>query len=148
MALHLTEENSEVLYAGHNIECYKVLAGINNVWVTPSQYTRVPLACIQGKKLFKPEERYIEEYLVDIIWLDLENVPPLFEGHVYDLLEGGIHTYKNLEDAKEMCSKASMEYCHVFKCVIPKGEKYYEGPDDKMKPTYASNSIRFIEQLT
>lgn len=147
MGLHLTEEKSEVSYAKHDIVCYKVLCGEKDYWVTPSQYTKVPMECINGKKLFKPKETWIEDYLVDIIALDLEDVPPLFDGHVYDLYEGGIHTYKNLNDAKKTRRTGDKKYNHVFKCIIPKGAKYFEGPDDFMNPTYASSSIRFIKKV-
>lgn len=65
----------------------------------------------------------------------------------YCVDEGYIHTFKDIEDAKQLFTGRS--WYIIRKCIIPKGTTYYEGYD---KPsggmlTYASKRIVFEEPM-
>jgi hypothetical protein len=61
------------------------------------------------------------------------------------LIDEGIHSVKNLEDANYFASFDKNRF--VAKCIIPKGSKYYIGNFNGYV-SYASDTLKYIEVLT
>jgi hypothetical protein len=120
------------LIAEKDIVCYKQLCvNWNNAIVTPITKTLIPIKCIHKNK--KKRVPFKAEILnkFRFIW-----------GHVLgfsdEVTDGFIHTFSS--------NPLHYNYFldgHVFKCVIPKGTKYFIGNDGD----YASEQIIFVEQL-
>ena len=67
------------------------------------------------------------------------------------IAEGWIHTYKTLDGALKAvrCYFSHEGYIlEVYKCVIPKSTRYFEGEDQFSAPAFASDKIRFIEKVS
>jgi hypothetical protein len=67
------------------------------------------------------------------------------------LVDEGIHSFKNLEDANYFASL----YGDIFvaKCIIPKGSEYYVGKyssgyDGYVSVSYASDTLKYVEILS
>jgi hypothetical protein len=64
---------------------------------------------------------------------------------------GWIHTYKTLNSAILMSNFIFYEkdMIEIYKCIIPKGTRYFEGADQLClkRRAYASDTIRFIEKV-
>jgi hypothetical protein len=73
------------------------------------------------------------------------------EKDYYNIVEIGLHSFKNKKDAIEVANKYYEHY--IVKCIIPKGSKYYVGTFDigsglyghKYMTSYASNEIIYVE---
>ena len=68
--------------------------------------------------------------------------------HLYDsnIVMKGFHSYKYLDDLiRELYFWQSYDIT-IFKCIIPKGAKYYEGKFDE-SPSYCSESIILKETI-
>jgi hypothetical protein len=63
----------------------------------------------------------------------------------YSLIDEGIHSFENLEDAKFLVSFDKNRF--VAKCIIPKGSEYYVGKYDGYV-SYASDTLKYVEILT
>lgn len=108
--------------------------------ITPVQKTKIPYDCLNGKRLFKANEKKakFEHY-----------------GNKMDLGKGYIHTCTNGEDAFDY--KHALEYeaffkgqsyqVQVFECVIPRHTPYYKGTYGEGRNGYASTQIRFVRRL-
>lgn len=68
----------------------------------------------------------------------------LFKEDKFDFVNIGLHSFKNLEDAKV---GLSMNYSVLVKCIIPKGSDYYEGIFN-YKKSYASDTLTYVELIT
>jgi hypothetical protein len=62
------------------------------------------------------------------------------------LIEDGIHSIKNLEDANHFA--ISVKNRIVAKCIIPKGSEYYVGEYDDGYVSYASDTLKYVEILS
>ena len=119
----LIVDKCNALTAEEDITCYKVYMylGYRDEYRSPLR-----LDCIKkfNKVIHVP------------IFLD-----PVEENKVYF----GFHTFCNEEDAKYL---ATLFYYKVFKCIIPKGSKYYKGITalslEKSVPGYCSESLIVI----
>jgi hypothetical protein len=120
------------LIAEEDIVCYKQLSvNCQNKIITPYKRVLVPIKCIQKNKRkripFKAEIlnkfRFIWRHV-----LGFSNI----------VTDGFIHTFSLSTPYRDLF------YCdRVFKCIIPKGTKYFIGDDYD----YASEQIIFVEQL-
>lgn len=111
--------------AEEDIICYKMLDRCHGLFCkckTPFRGVRVRNAVLTGRRLMKARGRR------EIIGLHL-NV----DVKQYAVAGGYIHTYKHVPPF-------IIGYI-VFKCVIPKGEEYFESGDGR---EYASRSIKFV----
>ena len=62
------------------------------------------------------------------------------------MISKGFHSFKYLDDLiKELDFWQSYDI-KIFKCIIPKGTKYYEGKFNN-SPSYCSESIKLIELI-
>jgi hypothetical protein len=61
------------------------------------------------------------------------------------LIDEGIHSVKNLEDANYFVSFDEKRF--VSKCIIPKGSEYYIGNFNGYD-SYASDTLKYVEILT
>lgn len=112
------------LIADKDIICYKKLRQIEEtVYVTPCTYIQVPIECIQDKVPF--EATILHKF--SFIWRHVF-------GFVDFVEDGFIHTYQEDNGRRNY---------EVFKCIIPKGTKYFVG----IHGDYASEQIIFAEQL-
>lgn len=120
------------LIAKEDIVCYKQLyLNCANILITPCTYFPVPTKCVQKNKRkrvpFKAEILNKFEFILKHV-LGFSNV----------VTDGFIHTHSLTVSYCELSRGDS-----VFKCIIPKGTKYFIGEDDD----YASEQIIFVEQL-
>ena len=118
------------LIAKEDIVCYKVLHinYITNIFVTPYTKTPVSIEYLKNKVPFKAE--ILNKF--KFIWrhiLGFSNV----------VTDGFIHTFSSELPSYNL----SFGEC-VFKCIIPKGTKYFIG---KCEDVYASEQIIFVKQL-
>lgn len=112
------------LIAKEDIVCYKKLHECeNNIYVTPCTYTRIPIECIQDKVPFKA--KIINKF--KFIWRHVFGFSNLVE-------DGFIHTLQKDYGHRN---------CETFKCIIPKGTKYFIG----YEMDFASERIIFLEKL-
>ncbi len=63
--------------------------------------------------------------------------------HYHYIVHKGLHTFKNLDDAKEFV-KTRLK-TSIIKCIIPKGSWFFEGNFDVFLPSYASSKLKYIE---
>lgn len=111
------------LIAKEDIICYKKLAEIGNAYITPYTYIQVPIECIRDKVPFKAQ--ILSKF--KFIWNHILGFNNLVEG-------GFIHSFQK--------DPTWSEYV-TFKCIIPKGTKYFIGEEWD----YASEQIIFVERL-
>lgn len=118
------------LIAEEDIVCYKLLQinYITDIFVTPYTKMPVPIECLKNKVPFKAEIFNKSKFTWSHV-LGFNNI----------VGDGFIHTYSlnppNYSTALCEC---------VFKCIIPKGTKYFIGEHEDV---YASEQIIFVEQL-
>lgn len=112
------------LIAERDIPCYKKLQQVRkDVYITPVLDIKVPIECIQGKVPF--EATILDKF--SFIWRHILGFGNLVEN-------GFIHSFQE-DDEYRMYE--------VFKCIIPKGTKYFIGKEND----YASERIIFLEKL-
>ena len=112
------------LIAEKDIVCYKKLQPVgDNIYITPVLDIRVPIECVQDKVPF--EATIFNK--IGFIWRHVLGFSALVEG-------GFIHTFQR---------DNGYRLYEVFKCIIPKGTKYFVGKEDD----YASERIIFLEKL-
>ena len=112
------------LIAKEDIVCYKKLGQDGeNIYTTPCTDTQVPIECIQNKIPFKAQ--ILSKF--KFIWKHVFGFGRFVE-------DGFIHSFQEDDGYSNYA---------VFKCIIPKGTKYFVGYDG----VYASEQIVFIEQL-
>lgn len=119
----LIVDKCNALTAEEDITCYKIY-----VYLEYRDEYRSPFRLDRIKKFNK---------VIHVpIFLD-----PVEENKVYF----GFHTFCNEEDAKYLATLFSYK---VFKCIIPKGSKYYKGitasSPEKSAPGYCSESLIVI----
>ena len=137
----LNAKNAEPNIEEKDIICFKVLEenkDKNYPYRTPYKEMLIEKEVINGTK--------------ELIGEGNRNNKSFFLGRVI-VAEGYIHTFKNYAVAFNECkvlnevgSKYGFKY-HVFKCIIPVNTKYYEGFDNIMRPSYASEKIKFVKEV-
>lgn len=137
MCLSLNEKRLPSV-AEHDIICYKVLQFHNkafySLYETPYAKMFVSDRIISGKENLKP-------------WPEIRITGPMQE-----VSQGFIHTYTYLDHAKlqqAWLNEAGRTY-DIFKCIIPKGTKFYDGEcfaGPEPVPGFASLEIKFIEKI-
>lgn len=112
------------LIAKEDIVCYKKVYGfINGKYTTPYTNTIIPTECIENKVPFKAKIDKIFRFFWNHI-LGMSNIVD----------DGFIHTY--IYPAQEFCYT-------TFKCIIPKGTKYFVG----LRGDLAAKEIIFLERV-
>lgn len=137
----LITKNIEPNIEEKDIICFKVIEenkDKNCPYKTPYKETLIEKEVINGTKEFIGEgNRNNKSFLTSRVMV----------------AEGYIHTFKNYAVAFNECeflNKAGSKYgfkYHVFKCVIPANTKHYEGFDNIMRPSYASEKIKFVKEI-
>lgn len=136
MCLKLSEKRLPSV-AEHDIICYKVLhrkPAYCSFYETPYAKMLVSNKIISGEKNLKP-------------WPEIR-----ITGSMQEISQGFIHTYANLDDAKHQqkwLNQTGRTY-DIFKCIIPKGTKFYDGEcfaGAEPVPGFASLEIKFIEKI-
>jgi hypothetical protein len=120
--------NFRPLRAKSDIVCFKILIKTSdNRFITPVQRVEISPDCLYHKQ---PLKASILSYF------------RFFKYHILGkrgiVTDGFIHTHETLN-----LSIYTPEYYTIFKCVIPKGTRYYRGLSNQ----YASRKIIFLEQL-
>lgn len=147
--------NKKVRVAKDDIVCYKIVKKKGDRFVTPFRETEISYNIIAGTENFKAK--------VDKIRRDLYGVPKIPHVYLnygrsrqknYKVEDGFIHTYKNLPDAIRLMKYDYIAYAmeddeelRLFKCIIPKGCKYYAGKTWGEDESYASKEIKFVEEI-
>jgi hypothetical protein len=111
------------LIAKEDIICYKKLQQIGDAYITPCSNTQVPIECIRNKVPFKAQILSKCKF----IWRHILG----FNNKVED---GFIHSFQIDHRLRDYLT---------FKCIIPKGTKYFVG----IHGDYASERIIFLERL-
>lgn len=144
MCLYITKD-AKLKHAVKDIVCYKVVKRYTTflgkqILFTP--YTQSPLtdAQLSGKE--------------DFCSFDKDEIEESKIGPGYEVSKGFIHTCINLESARWLSRLLSLGLIYgedivVYKCIIPKGTRYYEGKWalSPQRESYASKRIRFVEEL-
>ena len=121
--------NGRPLIAEKDIVCYKKLQQIRGNYSTPHTYftphthVPVPIKCIRNKVPF--EAKILHKFR--FIWRHILGLGICVE-------DGFIHTYQEDDGYRSYA---------VFKCIIPKGTKYFIGRGG----VYASEKIIFLKQM-
>lgn len=112
--------------AESDIVCYKILRMLDNGrFATPYVGKKVSNKVLCGKRLFKPSFFSIK---------DIRNV-----SNFKEIRRGYIHCYASKPNPHYVMSREI-----VFKCVIPKGTRYWY---DEIYGEYAARKIRFVEEM-
>lgn len=151
MCLYLTKRDSIV--AQEDIVCYKVLIveKISGVGLDFRNYFRGPSFHTEPLKyrFLAPFTHY--EYRLGMILLTDENVTIQsndWATYPYSISEGVFHTFKKLEDAKEVVKHGKSFV--IVKCIIPKGSIYYQGyfmPDTEWCENYGSQVLYVTNEI-
>ena len=113
------------LIAKEDIVCFKQLELSDSYgYLTPCTYSIVPTECLKKKVPFKAK---IRNEIV-FIWRHVLGFSNIVE-------DGFIHSHVDNPPFRFLYT--------TFKCIIPKGTKYFIGDDQD----YASEQIIFVEQL-
>ena len=86
------------------------------------------------------------------------SIPVYAHGDLYEVDEGYIHTFANIEDAKASIISKYFPHLHigdceayeVWECVIPKGTDYYRGicpVSFNQYQGFASKKIKIVKQI-
>lgn len=120
MCLYINKDQKAII-ATEDIVCFKVLKKWNNKYITPYQNKKVILGKLYHSKIdAKKRDNTINK---------------------------AIHSFVNLEEAKtELDSWYSPNYV-IVKAIIPKDAEYYIGCFENINDCYASNQIKYIEEL-
>lgn len=124
--------SAEMLTAEEDIVCYKILKKDSEGYFTPYRDFAVDM----DSKILKAEGE------IKVLHF-LSAVPEKGK-----MIEGGvIHTFELFEDADEEIfrSGATPGIYEIFKCIIPKGTKYYKGRFGTLS-SYGSLCIKFVEK--
>lgn len=112
------------LIAKEDIVCYKKLNRCGeNIYMTPIIDILVPIECIQDKVPF--EAQILSKFI--FIWSHVFGFSAFVE-------DGFIHTFNRNDECR---------LYETFKCIIPKGTKYFIGEDGD----YASERIIFLQKM-
>lgn len=131
MCLFIEKNSSKI--AKKDIICYKKCIQFEGNLRTP--YTRVPLPNnIIG---------YTQKAEGHIIIHGKKNYFPPY----YIINRGAIHTYKNKPKINNYDNFIN-NHIKIYKCIIPKGTKYYKGTDWFNTIEYASKKIKYIKDVT
>lgn len=113
------------LIADRDIICYKKVQQVGkDAYITPCTNAEIPIECIQNKVPF--EAQILSKF--KFIWRHVFGFGRFVE-------DGFIHTYQ---------ADNGWGFYKVFKCIIPKGTKYFVG----IQGDYASERIIFLEKLS
>lgn len=121
------------LIAEEDIVCYKHLyINCNNEFITPHTRALIPIKCIQKnmKKRIPFKAEILNKF--DFIWRHKLGFSKI-------VTDGFIHTYSSAPPYYNLFWGD-----RVFKCIIPKGTKYFIG---ECEDEYASEQIIFGERL-
>lgn len=85
--------------------------------------------------------------LNEVAHTDLDETSKVFywEDKKYNIVDKGFHSFKNLDDIKEELIFRDMDFV-AFKCIIPKGSKFYLGIF-KYFLSYCSDQIKLINTV-
>ena len=124
--------------AKRNITCFKVLK-IND-WgekETPVYNAKVPAWCFECQTPF--EAKGGEWVYTDVV------------SEINHINEGFIHTFIHSTDAvnymEQLKGLKPNERFYLYKCIVPKGTKYFEGKDGAGRKSYASRRIIFKKEV-
>lgn len=149
MCLYLTKRDSIV--AQKDIVSYKVLI-VENISVFGLDFRNRGQSFhteTLKHRFFAPFTNY--EYYLDRILLADENVMIQSTDLItfpYSISEGVFHTFKKLDDAKEVV-KYGKSFV-VVKCIIPKGSIYYQGycmSDKGLCESYGSQILHVTNEI-
>lgn len=121
----MCHRHNRPLIADEDIVCYKLVnKSTDGTYTTPHTDTIVPIECIEHKVPFKAK---------------IVNPFRFFCYHILGTTgivgDGFIHVYKDPQQSH--CG------CITFKCIIPKGTKYFVGALND----YAAKKIVFLEEI-
>lgn len=120
------------LIADEDIVCYKQLyLNCANMLVTPCIDIPVSIKCIQKNKRKRVPFKAEIVHKFRFVWRHVLGFSNIVE-------DGFIHTFSSAIPLHNLFWSD-----RVFKCIIPKGTKYFIGEDED----YASEQIIFVEQL-
>lgn len=127
----------------NDLVCFKIieLRGSGNGYMTPYQHFLISEEVLNGDKPLVAENKTA-----------LSEESNGYKKY-WSVTGGYIHTFSYFDYAKRSLMLLRSNYpgsiFKLFKCIIPKGTKYYEGSDNGYKTlnTYASEKIIFVEQI-
>ncbi len=130
MCFHIHNNHKEVKIAKKDITCYKLLVKRNpsdiGIFISPYRNYEYNF----NKKTLYKVNNFIKTYKTyDTI-------------SITDITKG-LHSFSSIKGLKDKHWLST--YNIAFKCIIPKGTKYYYNPDDK---EYVSLALEFKERLT
>lgn len=115
----ILQEGARKKTATEDMIVYKVISlYCDGSYVTPYQYASVKLGETYTSELRKEKNDSIVEI--------------------------GIHSFKNLVDARNEKNYWD-DPQEIVKCIIPKGSKYYEGDFSCLVDSYASTALKYLE---
>ena len=129
--------------AKEDIPCYKIVKKLNYrvgysedtfcIYCSPFQTKKITHAEVEGKIPYGASTPFTGSYLM--------------ENGERAIGAGAIHTYVK---QYHLITPTSDELNHLeeYKCIIPKGTKYYVGKDQTGRESYASERIIFKEKIS
>ena len=135
-------KNNKMRVASKDIVCYKTLSLTDcGSYETSYLGTRVPESVIDGSEPFVARGNILVKARSNYVKVKEKDVK-----YNYVTSGGLIHTFAKLKDPRKV-NKDFGFYDTIFKCVIPKGTKYYVGLFDGDYKSYASERIMFVEKV-
>jgi hypothetical protein len=138
----LVKKGERYRIAKEDIPCYKVVKKLNYrigysddtfyVYCSPYQTRKIFNDEVEGKIPYCANSKFNRGYISN--------------GH-RGIGEGAVHTYVNPYNLATPISY-ELNTLEEFKCVIPKGTKYYVGKDQTGRDSYASERIIFREKIS
>ena len=136
-------KDKKALIAEKDIVCYKKMEEFKHAngksdYATPYMYIPVDSDIINGEKPFKAKcVGYGGAHRRE------KGMNHKYPEYNYRIESGYIHTYQDFNAAYDGLYGTD----RIFKCIIPKGTKYYAGIFDGGAPSYASKEIVFKELI-
>ena len=151
----LLTTNKKVRVSKEDIVCYKIVKKKGDRFVTPFREAAISSSIIAGTENFKGK---VDEFKRNLY--GDPKIPNVYVNYAYSrkknykVEDGFVHTYKNLSDAIKLMKYDYIAYAmeddeelRLFKCIIPKGCKYYAGKTWGKDESYASKEIKFVEEM-
>lgn len=120
--------------AKEDIICYKVYIDNRTSIISPYQKDPIPEIITAEVPIF------YKSYPIQILKRCQQDLPPLYA------VDYGFHSFFLRKDAENFAS--CFKHSKLYKCVIPKGSKYYYGSFSYNAGSYCSNQIKILELLT
>ena len=140
----LYSDSRAAMVAEKDIECYKLVRpyyGRNDEYATYFMCFKIDADIVNGEKPLVGEKIFVDGQISE----NFDTLPSIRD-YKYKIRDNYIHTFANLEDFETL----GFKNFNVFKCVIPKGAKFFMGQfpiRGNSLDAFCSSEIIFKEKI-